>query len=61
MRGDFERARLLYRRSRASLEESGYLFSAATTSLDSAGIELLAEDRYGGLADWGSWRDCRRK
>jgi len=42
MRGDFERARLLYRRSRASLEESGYFFSAATTSLDSASIELLA-------------------
>jgi predicted ATPase/class 3 adenylate cyclase len=44
MRGDFERARLLYRRSRASLEEFGYLHLAALTSLDSSVIELLAGD-----------------
>jgi predicted ATPase len=44
MRGNFERARLLYRRSRASLEEFGYLLMAATTSLDSSAIELLAGD-----------------
>ena len=44
MRGDFERARLLYRRSRASLEKFGYLFFAALTSLDSSLIELLAGD-----------------
>ena len=44
MRGDFERARMLYRRSRASLEEFGYLFAAALTSLDSSVIELLAGD-----------------
>jgi predicted ATPase/class 3 adenylate cyclase len=44
MRGDFERARLLYRRSRASLEEFGYLFLAALTSIDSSVIELLAGD-----------------
>jgi ATP/maltotriose-dependent transcriptional regulator MalT len=44
MRGDFERARLLYRRSRASLEEFGYFFFAALTSLDSSVIELLAGD-----------------
>jgi predicted ATPase/class 3 adenylate cyclase len=44
MRGDFERARLLYRRSRASLEEFGYLLMAALTSLDSSAIELLAGD-----------------
>jgi len=44
MRGDFERARLLYRRSRASLEESGYLLPAALTSLDSSAIELLPGD-----------------
>jgi ATP/maltotriose-dependent transcriptional regulator MalT len=44
MRGDFERARLLYRRSRASLEEFGYLFLAALTSHDSSAIELLAGD-----------------
>jgi tetratricopeptide (TPR) repeat protein len=44
MRGNFERARLLYRRSRAALEEFGYLFFAALTSLDSSVIELLAGD-----------------
>ena len=44
MRGDFERARLLYRRSRASLEEFGCLFLAALTSLTSSVIEVLAED-----------------
>jgi ATP/maltotriose-dependent transcriptional regulator MalT len=44
MRGDFERARLLYRRSRASLEEFGYLLPAALTSLASSVIELLAGD-----------------
>jgi predicted ATPase/class 3 adenylate cyclase len=44
MRGDFDRARLLYRRSRASLEEFGYLLLAALTSLDSSAIELLAGD-----------------
>jgi predicted ATPase/class 3 adenylate cyclase len=44
MRGDFDRARLLYRRSRASLEEFGYLLLAALTSIDSAVIELLAGD-----------------
>jgi len=44
MRGNFDRARLLYHRSRASLEEFGYLFSAALTSLDSSVIELLAGD-----------------
>jgi predicted ATPase len=44
MRGDFERARMLYRRSRASLEEFGYVLMAAMTSLDSSLIELLAGD-----------------
>ena len=44
MRGDFERARLLYRRSRASLEELGCLFLAALTSLSSSVIEVLAGD-----------------
>jgi hypothetical protein len=44
MRGNFERARLLYRRSRASLEEFGYLLPAALTSLASSVIELLAGD-----------------
>ena len=44
MRGDFERARLLYRRSRASLEELGCLLLAALTSLASSAIEVLAGD-----------------
>ncbi len=44
MRGDFDRARLLYCRSRASLEEFGYHLLAALTSLDSSVIEVLAGD-----------------
>jgi len=44
MRGNFDRARLLYRRSRASLEELGALFLAALTSLASCIIEFLAGD-----------------
>ncbi len=57
MRGNFERARLLYRGSRASLEELGYLLLAALTSLDSSVIELLAGDlaaaeRYGESAEF---------
>ena len=44
MRGNFERARLLYRRSRAALEDLGCLFLAALTSLASSVIEFLAGD-----------------
>jgi class 3 adenylate cyclase/tetratricopeptide (TPR) repeat protein len=44
MRGEFERARLLYRRSRALLEEFGWRLFAALTSLDSSAVELLAGD-----------------
>ncbi|HEY1281670.1 MAG TPA: adenylate/guanylate cyclase domain-containing protein, partial [Acidimicrobiales bacterium] len=44
MRGNFDRARLLYRRSRASLEELGCHFLAALTSLASSIIEFLAGD-----------------
>ena len=44
MRGNFERARVLYRRSRAALEELGCLFLAALTSLLSSVIEFLAGD-----------------
>ena len=44
MRGDFERARLLYRRSRASLEELGCALPAALTSLCSSVVEYLAGD-----------------
>ena len=42
MRGDFDRARDLYRRSRASLEELGWKLHAASTSISSGPIELLA-------------------
>ena len=42
MRGDFELARSEYRRSRRDLEELGWTFQAALTSLDSGPIELLA-------------------
>ena len=44
MRGDFERARLLYRRSRAWLEELGSVLPAALTSLCSSIVEYLAGD-----------------
>jgi predicted ATPase/class 3 adenylate cyclase len=44
MRGNFERARFLYRRSRASLEELGLHLYAALTSLASSVIEFLAGD-----------------
>jgi class 3 adenylate cyclase/tetratricopeptide (TPR) repeat protein len=42
MRGNFEVARTRYRRSRALLEEFGWLVEAALTSLDSGPIEMLA-------------------
>jgi tetratricopeptide (TPR) repeat protein len=44
MRGNFEVARVRYRQSRALLEEFGYRFFAALTSLDSALVEMLAGD-----------------
>jgi class 3 adenylate cyclase/tetratricopeptide (TPR) repeat protein len=44
MRANFSRARLLYRRSRALLDEFGWQLSAALTSLHSSVIELLADD-----------------
>ncbi len=44
MRGNFEAARVRYRRSRALLEEFGYRFFAALTSQDSAPIEMSAGD-----------------
>jgi class 3 adenylate cyclase len=44
MRGNFEAARVRYRRSRALLEEFGYRFFAALTSQDSAPIEISADD-----------------
>jgi tetratricopeptide (TPR) repeat protein len=44
MRGDFEHARELARSSRARLEEFGWRFLAALTSIDSGPIELLAGD-----------------
>jgi class 3 adenylate cyclase/tetratricopeptide (TPR) repeat protein len=44
MRGNFEVARVRYRRGRALLEEFGYRFFAALTSIDSAFVEMLAGD-----------------
>ncbi|MGZ5214046.1 MAG: adenylate/guanylate cyclase domain-containing protein [Actinomycetota bacterium] len=44
MRGNFEEARRLYRRSRATLEEFGWNLLAALTSIDSGSVELLAKD-----------------
>ena len=44
MRGNAERARAHYRRSRALLEEMGWRLHAALTSIDSGYVELLAGD-----------------
>ncbi|MFB3737964.1 MAG: adenylate/guanylate cyclase domain-containing protein [Candidatus Velamenicoccus archaeovorus] len=44
MRGNFERARELYRQSRAALEELGWNLLAALTSIDSGAVEMLADD-----------------
>ena len=44
MRGNFEVARVRYRRGRALLVEFGWRFFAALTSLDSAVVEMLAGD-----------------
>jgi tetratricopeptide (TPR) repeat protein len=44
MNGEFDLARDLYRRSRAILEEHGWKLYAATTSLDSAPVEMRAGD-----------------
>jgi class 3 adenylate cyclase/tetratricopeptide (TPR) repeat protein len=44
MRGDFERARELYRRALATFEELGLPVDAATVSLSSGRVELLAGD-----------------
>jgi tetratricopeptide (TPR) repeat protein len=42
MRGDFETGRELYGQARALLEDVGGKVAAASTSLDSAGVEMLA-------------------
>jgi class 3 adenylate cyclase/tetratricopeptide (TPR) repeat protein len=44
MRGDFDVARDLYRQSRATLQELGWKLHAATTSIDSGSVEMLAGD-----------------
>ena len=44
MRGNFERARDLYRRERATFEELGAKLDAASTSMDSGHVEMLADD-----------------
>ncbi len=48
MRGHFDRARRLYRRSRSSLEELGWNLQAALTSLVSGEVEMLAGDPAAG-------------
>jgi predicted ATPase len=44
MGGDFDRARSLYREARVTLEDLGGKLLAATTSLDSGRVEMLAGD-----------------
>lgn len=44
MRGNFDRARELYRSERAAFEELGERIDAASASLDSGHVEMLAED-----------------
>ena len=44
MRGDFDKGRELYRRERAIYEELGLKLNAASTSMDSSRVEMLAED-----------------
>ncbi len=44
MQGRFDRARSLYRESRAALEELGWNLLAALTSIDSGTVEMLAGD-----------------
>jgi tetratricopeptide (TPR) repeat protein len=44
MQGDFERARSLYRATRARLEDLGASMLAASTSIDASRVELLAGD-----------------
>ena len=44
MRGNFDEARQLYRRSRSTLEEFGWNLFAALTSIDSGSVELMAKD-----------------
>lgn len=44
MRGEFESAREEYRRARRTLEDLGWTFQAALTSIDSGPIEMLAGD-----------------
>jgi tetratricopeptide (TPR) repeat protein len=44
MRGDFEDARVLYRRAQAMLQEIGPGVVTASTSIDAAAVEVLAGD-----------------
>jgi predicted ATPase/class 3 adenylate cyclase len=44
MRGEIDRGRELYRSARAVLEDVGGVVAAASTSLDSASVEMLAGD-----------------
>jgi class 3 adenylate cyclase/tetratricopeptide (TPR) repeat protein len=44
MRGNFERARELYRKERATFEALGAKLDAASTSIDSGRVEMMAEE-----------------
>jgi class 3 adenylate cyclase/tetratricopeptide (TPR) repeat protein len=44
MRGDFDRARILYLKARLELEEMGRSVIASSTALDACGVEMLAGD-----------------
>jgi predicted ATPase len=60
MQGRFDRARALYRESRATLEELGWKLHAALTSLDSGPIELLAGDPQAAEAELRADYDALR-
>ena len=51
MRGDFEKARALYRQGRATLEDLGAKILAASSSMDASRVELLAGDYEAAAAE----------
>jgi tetratricopeptide (TPR) repeat protein len=51
MQGDFDHARELCRKSRAILEDLGEKVQAASTSIDSGRVEMLAEDPFAAEAE----------
>jgi class 3 adenylate cyclase/tetratricopeptide (TPR) repeat protein len=52
MRGEFALARDEYRRARRDLDELGWTFQAAVTSIDSGAVELLAGDPVAAEAEY---------